>query len=64
MALEILLLEENFGTEYDKKKVKGEKIEANGDESCPGVRSVKQTWVGINQSEKSKRKMGILKLAG
>lgn len=63
MALEILLLEENIGTKYDEKKVKGEKIEANGDVSCPRVSSVKWTWVEINQSEKSKSNMGILKPA-
>lgn len=64
MALEILLLEEHFRTKYNKKNVKGEKIKANGDASCPGVCSVKQAWVGINQSEKSKRKTEILKPAG
>lgn len=63
MALEILLLEENIGTKYDEKKVKGEKIEANGDVSCPRAISVKRTWVEINQSEKSKSNMGILKPA-
>jgi len=61
MALETLLLEKNFGNKDDKKNVKGEKIEANGDASCPGG---KQTWVGINHSEKPKRKTGILKPAG
>lgn len=64
MALELLLLEENFGTKYDKKNVKEAKIEANGDVSCPGVCSVRQTRVGINQSEKSKRKTGSLNLPG
>lgn len=63
MALEILLLEENIGTKYDEKKVKGEKTEANGDVSCPRASSVKRTWVEINQSEKSKSNMGILKPA-
>lgn len=33
MGLEILLLEENFSTRYDKKNVK-DKLEANGDVSC------------------------------
>lgn len=64
MALKILLLEEKFGTRYDKKNVKGEKIEASGDVSCPAAHPVQQAWVGIKQSGKSKRKTRILKPTG
>lgn len=42
MALEVLLIEENFGTEYEKKNEKGEQMQANGDVSCPSVCSVKK----------------------
>lgn len=56
MALEILLLEENFGTKYDKKNVQ-EKIEANGDVSC----MLGKTGLGGNKPEKSKITTGILK---
>lgn len=42
MALEVLLIEENFGTGYEKKNEKEEQMQANGDVSCPGVCSVKK----------------------
>lgn len=47
MGLEILLLEENFSTRYNKKNVK-DKLEANGDVSCmlgkTGLGGKKPEW--------------------
>lgn len=46
MGLEILLLEENFSTRYDKKNVK-DKLEANGYMSC----MLGKTGLGGNKPE-------------
>lgn len=56
MALETLLLEENFGTKYDQEKCKREN-RTNGDVSC----MLGKTGLGGNKPEKSKIKTGILK---